>query len=887
MSSPTPGADYAGAPVAGGKIEFPPKGSTAGVLKKFLDEFVYYRSTYRAELMREWNLAKAYYETIQWVRLDARSDPRRAIRFTQQDPADEIPKPVQNECLPIVDNEIAKLGRRQSKPYVRARITDAAKAGAADRANQVLAHHLERVRWNRKRRRGIYKEVLFGTGIWKSYWKTDYRETIPLGVTGAVKCAGSCVFTLASPEVPETALGRLPPTDPSLLQPKTTIDYDASNFERSTSFEVKGCPLCGGPLEPARLLPSEAQGLDAVGRPLSQDVPMGDAEIEPVSPFDFFPENEGIDVSPEDLQQFGQATPRSLAWVAANFDVEVRSDGYYKDDEKITPDDPIRIAEQHPILGEYAYWSQGPKGSLDRNLYRNHVMVREAYELPTRRYPLGRALVIAGRIVLMDDDLMLPSRHQPGQYFPRVKYCIARFWPRDGEFFAQGIMVPLFSPQNRINMTYSQIVDSRERHGTDAIMLSKGMKLLSPGWTKSFSGRAIVVELDPEMPQQWPQQVQARVMDPRVFQEVDRTREYMQQASGAQDVDLGRAPRNVSAATAIQLLQERAAERRDSREQELRDCFQEVFSHQLTLLSEKVLEKRPYLVPRGKNWEQQEFEGSDLAGLTDVQVEEEASYDLRAFEREGVIQAINLKLYEVDTPFARREAIKAMGLPLSILDETNVQVSDAERKWFDFKQNGVVPPVDPSEDSHLLHWQVYGKFLKSDDGITIKQSTGWFQILPMLTGWEDRLTMAQLADAMARQSISMQQQGIPTQLPVPAEQMLLPQALEQQIYKVWQDMIQSGVQKKIQEGRPPSFPFPLPPPTQSFLAFKAVTEAHRLYAEGKKAQAMVPGQAPLAAPGGGMTPAGTEPVPGQPVSTLGQGAQQPQAPQPAGGGGQE
>jgi hypothetical protein len=373
-------------------------------------------------------------------------------------------------------------------------------------------------------------------------------------------------------------------------------------------------------------------------------------------------------------------------------------------------------------------------------------------------------------------------------------------------------------------------------------------------------------------------------MDVRVFQEIDRTREYMQQASGAQDVDIGKAPRNVSAATAIQLLQERAAERRDAREQELRDCFRELFSHQLLLLSERVLEKRSYLAPNGKNWEQKEFDGSDLAGLTDVVVEEEAAYDLRAFEREGVIQAINLKLYEVDSPFARREAIKAMGLPLSILDETNVQISDAERKWFDFKQNGVVPPVDPTEDSHFLHWQVYGKFLKSEDGIAIKISTGWFQILPSLTGWEDRLNMAQQVDAMMRQSIQMEQQGIPIQHPVDPQQALLPPALEKQIYQVWTQMLQAATQKLQQQGQPVTFRWPLTPQTASFLAFKATTEAHRLYGQGKKAQAMMPGQAPLAAPGGGMTPQGTEPAPGQAPATLGQGAQQPQAPD--GGGGQ-
>jgi hypothetical protein len=281
-------------------------------------------------------------------------------------------------------------------------------------------------------------------------------------------------------------------------------------------------------------------------------------------------------------------------------------------------------------------------------------------------------------------------------------------------------------------------------------------------------------------------------------------------------------------------------------------------------------------------------------------VDEEASYDLRAFEREGVIQAINMKLYEVDTPFSRREAIKAMGLPLSITDEANVQLDDADRKWFEFKQLQLVPPIDPTEDSHFLHWQVYGKYLKSDDGIELKKQAGWFDILPHIAGWDDALKAAEQADMMARQIMGAQQQAAtqppqigpdgqpiqPPQLPAPAEQMLLPPALEQRIYIVWMKMLMAAQQRvqmaamAQQTGQPAppaappqdvKFQLPLPPEADLFLHFKSVTEAHRLYAERKKAGAQ---DSPvLAAPGGGMTPEGTEPTPGQPAATLGAGSQ--------------
>lgn len=846
-------------------LSVPQQGAGAAALGRFLTEFFDYQSTYRAQHMREWGLAKNFYESMQWVRLDTRAtggDPRRAVRWTQHNPADDIPKPVQNEIIGIIDNEVSKLGRRQSKPYARSLSIDTGVRGGATLANDVLNWHLDVIGWPTLRRRGIFKNVLYGTGIWKSYWKTDFRDAVRIGSSEAVRCIAGCNFRLSSASIPASPKFKIPGgalVTPDDAAPEFGME-SYSNPGSTPSFTAQGCFECGAPLVKGGLLPHEIEGGDFFGRPLGQAMAKGDADIEVVSPFDYFVDNEGLDVESGGTdsagpQWFGQCTPRSLDWIGNNFDVEVKEDGYYKDGEQIKPEDPVAIAEYHPLLGEHGYWSGGPRSALDRTVYRYHSRVKEFYCAPTRQYPLGRMIVAAGNIILADDTLMQPSRLKQDTHYPRVKYCAARFWPRDGEFFAQGICVPLFSPQMRINMTYSQIVSNREKNGGHAVQLTKGMRLHSPGWAKNYPGTVVVWEPDPENPTLEPRNIPAQLLDVNVYQEADRTREHMQQVAGAQDVDIGKAPRNVSAATAIQLLQERASERRDYREQDLRECFKAVYSHHLLLLAEKVVEERDYLAPgKGKTWEVKQFIGQALKGFTEIMVDEEAGYDLRAFEREGLIQAYNMGIVTFSTALKRREALKALGLSGQYTDEDNVQVDDAERKWFDFRDHQKVPVIDPTEDAHNIHWQVYGKFLKSDDGLTLKEAAQWETLLPLIAGWEMNLQAARAMDMTIRQAMGS---GLPLVLPagpdgmpMQPEAMMLPGAYEEQILTIWGRMLQAkGQSPELILGDTPQ---------GLFARFKAVAEAHRLYAlEGKGAE--MAGQPTVAAPGVGAD-AGAQPA---------------------------
>jgi hypothetical protein len=868
---------------------FPPKGASAASLRSYVDESSRANSTYRIDLLREWGLSKNYIESNQWVTIDARGNPRTAWRWTQQDPAEDIPKPIHNKILELVDNEVGKLSRRQSKPYVRPRASGSeGKKGGARKGNEVLNWHLEKIRWGRLRYEGIYKNVVYGVGLWKSYWELDYKKTVKVGVPDAVKCSEpTCNFVLVEPKLPLGFEAMVPPEKRDRL---AGSPLPSENGLPKTQYTAKACLQCDEPkpLELAKLLPDEAKGSDTYGRPLGKDVPVGDAAIEVIDPDHFFPENEGIGVTPANLRSWVQSTPRTLDWVADHFDVSVDQDGrVWKGTDEIKAEEAVAVAEYQLTTGDVNFFSPGLKAAMnERNVYKRHVRVREAYQMPTRQYPLGRMAVVAGNVVLVDDDLMAPCSHRKGEYYPKVKLCAGRFWTKDGEFFSQGLPVPLISPQNRLNMSFSQITDNRERNSTDSLLLPKGMRLLSPSWLKNFSGRAVVYDVDPELPNiTQPGVLRGRLMDQGVYQETDRVEQHMRDVAGQPDVDVGNAPKNVDTATGIRLLQEKSSERRQQRELELKYAFQELFSHQLLLLSEKVREPREYEAEgQGKSWEVKEFEGLDLAGLTDVSVDEEAAYDMQAYERESVLSAINLGLFKPESPVAQRATLDAIGVPKTLMDESNVQIDDAERKWFNFKNTQTIPPIDETLDSHFIHWQVYGKMLKGEDGQECIEKSKWNEILPLLFGWEDKLAMAEAADQMARQLPQLQQQAAQMGAPVPQipqeqlDEMLLPPALPDRILLIWSRCLAAGGKSLVEETDPiTGKPVPGSNYQLTFMRFRAVAETHRILAQGRKAAAGA-GAPIVAAPGGGMTASGTEPTPtgpgmAPPPSTLGAGSQ--------------
>lgn len=850
-------------------VYLPPPGSDRSLFKKFFDDVADPDSSYRIEDVREIQLARGYYLNHQWPELNNTDrDRNRAIRFTDPNPLTKIPRPTSNEITPIVDNETAKLYKRRSTAYVRPIALQAGTGGEMGSAvaNDIMEWHLDMIRWPRKRRRAIFRMTMYGTVFFWSYLDQDYLDSVQIGVTEARRCTrGMCGSVLASETLPakELLASEYAITPDRIIRSANPPDAEAGTLGEYT-YTAKACPACGSGMEAYDIPPDQIGGEDLFGRPLQQEVPMNQPDVEIVAPWEIFIENEGIGIDdPKDVQEWYRVTPRSMDWVERHYP-------WLKG--KVQPDDATTISNYYPITGEYAYGSQGALGLTGRNVWKNHCLVFTAVCKPSKKNPNGRYVetVSAKHERGRDEDLLRPSTRDPEIKIPLVTVTAARFFPKDGELRGQGLVRGLLSDQNRVNMMYSQITDTRQRNGVSGILVTDGMKLTS-GWLEGYTGRYVRWSPDTRYPSLAPEFIETKMIDQGVYAELDRTREHMQQYAGSQDVDLGKAPRNVSAATAIQLLQEQASGRREGREEELIDCHREVYSHQLLLLSEFAVEPRTYRAQaQNGKWEYRQFVGLDLAGHTDVMVEEQAGYDARAFEREALTAAIKMGIVIITTPYARREAAQAYGVSMKINDEENVQMSDAEAKWYNFRDKQQVPVLDADLDDHFLMYSVYGRFLKSTEGLELAVQAQWPQMLPLIGGWEDKRKQALALEA--NYNMLVQQANTPDPPPPPvdpmtgmapppqpsmsgaaqmaldgmaqqgltAETVKMPKDVTMQILYVWQKL---GI-----------------PIDSPYVQFRAVHAAHRVVGEDKKKKAMM--EPTFAAPGGAQTPAGLEPVSG-------------------------
>lgn len=884
----------------------PDKGSEATTIKTFMDAFFDHNSPARREWISEMLLAKMMIESDQWVEKEYNQRPGQAVRWTRQpdESVDEIPKPTTNEILPIFDGEVGRMRNRRSKPRVRARknYDEASKAGAKH-ADEILEAYLDQIAWPRTRRRTIYRNVGFGTGFFKVWLEQSWLDTVKVGIAGAFRCIGAtCGDLLASQEIEPEAVMGLPPDQAARLSKTET--FVPSKGETQTSYQASNCLSCGAPMTPAApgtpfgISDDEAKESDALGRPLGEDAPVNRPMLESASPFDMFLENDGVGVDPESITKIGQQTPRDLEWIATHYNLtwDENKKAYYKENEFGLPEyliaeDSAILAEQHPILGEAAYGS-GAAAST-RNLYNNHVRLREFYSDPTRRHREGRAIHMAGNLVLLDGDRILESVDRPGVKFSRCGYYISRYWEKEGQLQGQGLCVPLFSPQRRINMTWSQVIATRERCAVAGIIAPRGARITSPGWMRSFPGHILYYELDPERPNVEPKPFPAQLMPQGVYEELNTTVDRMQYMVGVQDVDVGKAPSGVSAATAIKLLQDQSSQRREQRVEEFTDAEKAAWSHLILLIREFVREPRPYkfLSASTGKWEEDVYTGADLEGQTDIIVEEEPSFDDVAYERENVIQGLQTGVISPSTPYARYAIAKSLGLPADSLEEQNVQVEDALRKWYAFRDQTEIPSVDQFEDDHNTFWNVYGKEFKGDDGIRMKEECGWNELLKVIAGWDEKLAMAEAAEMqlkLLRQSIAAgQQQAMSPQIQAQLDAPPLPAAMEEKIFFVWKNMVQAKQQADLQQAvmqmqqaamQGMMGPAPPPPPQfkleHPFVRMKAVAEAHRKYDERKALAAQaVP---TMAAPGANATPAGTQLTPNSPQiqGSYGQTAQQ-------------
>jgi len=251
----------------------------------------------------------------------------------------------------------------------------------------------------------------------------------------------------------------------------------------------------------------------------TKTIAVGDACVDVVSPFHFYP----------------QPLATSMAELECAFEGKVRSPDHVKQryDVELEPDAEVSGGPAESRM--FASLLNGGGGSEYKG-----VQLYEYWAKPSSTYPNGKRVVWAKDQILAEEDH--PFDAMPYVMFSGVKVP-NRFWPT-------AITTQLRGPQVALNKIHSQIQENANRIGNPALMKSRQANVHYTG----LPGEEILY--DSTVTDAVPQYLKPPEVPVYVREQVQRITESITEISGLHEVSNATVPTGVTAASAINLLQE-------------------------------------------------------------------------------------------------------------------------------------------------------------------------------------------------------------------------------------------------------------------------------------------------------------------------------------------
>lgn len=875
----------------------PPLGCSEEDAKAFVKRVINDKS--RA---RRWNLLRharnlQMFKGPQWFEVPDTliSDASGGYRFKDVSRATNsvFPMPEDNLIKPGVLNEVSRLVRKE---YVPNTLADAQRPdfeAAARLSKELLLHDLQVQRWADIRHGLALDLMVGGTCTARSIWDEAETDMVPVASPDAAECP-NCSTKLASRRIPtQQARMGIPafpggPPIPLIHREEPAIVPVPREPGRPEEMEMNVCPTCPEPTELQPFSPGaeDIEGEpDIFGRPMGQMVPRGNGIMEMVSQFDYYPENGGVNVEPATVKVHGQKTVRELEWLM------VRAPEFR---EKLKP-------QQSSELLRCAPSGVGRMGSAgdEEGVYDHHAALLEVYvdPLPLEGLEEGRRFWVCGEDLLKNDSLIVEveAPDEKMRKVQRVKYSSARFEVFPGQFWGITPVDDAIPLQRRLNELDAQVTDIRER-GAPWVAVPMGTEIHQ---SEEDTGAMRFVEIEALNPNWTPKDglINGQPLTGTAYMaERDRIKQAIEEKIGPQPIEIGVNQPSVKSGEHAQIMAEEASQKRGPRERDLVNLAETIWAHHLEITWAFRKEQGEMEVEKAAGqFERKSYLGTDLLGQTRVKIEAQSNFEKTLYQTQAAERAYNSGLYgDLSTDDVTREkVIELMNLP-KLKEDRSIQIKRAEQVWSEFLKDAKSPTVDESVQDMWIWFQVFGKRWMTDEAIEIQAEAGWDEVVKKISGWERKLMEAEALDIQQRaiyegyppeQWQQIQQEGtqkalaaaqaqpgvIPQVPPAPPQSgQFLPENMADRLIQLWKPMIipppppmPPEAQMALEQGLvpPPPPPEELEPNVEALLNFYAVIQQCRLGAERKKAQAM--GGAPVvAAPGGGRSAAGTEPIGG-------------------------
>jgi hypothetical protein len=348
-----------------------------------------------------------------------------------------------------------------------------------------------------------------------------------------------------------------------------------------------GTPLRASEIEllPEDLDPEVAQEIEA--RPIAQ----GDVCVEVMSVFEMFPDP--LATSMEDLEWMIEEKVRSKEYVRRRYPTDIDGNPF---EPQTDADVPSGITE--------GWGSTGQLYSGATALYQG-VKVREYWCKPNSKHPNGWWAVWA-------NDTLLAAE-EPFDPMPYTKYASIEV---PGRFWSQAVTSNLRGPQIELNTIRTQISENARRLGNPALLKSRQADVRYSG----VPGE--VIEYDSTVQDAIPSYLEPPSIPVYVENEIARIEKSIEEISGMHEVSRATVPAGVTAASAINLLQEADETRLGPEIHQMEKAMGTLGTKILKLRAKFNTDERLLMIAgEDSNWDILAFKGEMLGADPHVEVQ--------------------------------------------------------------------------------------------------------------------------------------------------------------------------------------------------------------------------------------------------------------------------
>jgi hypothetical protein len=420
--------------------------------------------------------------------------------------------------------------------------------------------------------------------------------------------------------------------------------------------------------------------LDEEGQEVTEGSRLGDVDCSVVSPFDF-----RFDPSADEFDD--------AKWCCEN---KLRTTEYIFDEYEVevAPEDNLQAT--NIFNGILANIHGSTTTDFQPIKVKDSAVVKEYWEMPSRKYHKGRHITIANGKLLQYED----------NPYKRLPYFVIPHNLVPGRVHGSSNIEDLIPIQREHNKTRTQRRLNQTRTGNQRLLVEANSLIND---LTNEPGEVVEYKFGKNLPQ-WetppsePGHIQAELeLQLRDFEDI----------SGIHEVSNGKAASGVKSGTALNFLGEQDDTKLGPIIHNIESTYEKWAQFVLTLVQENYLEPRMIkIVGKNNQVETKEFKGADLKGNTDVRVVAGSAMPKSTAARQEFV----LNLWDRGIISDPQKALKMLefGNIEEIYDDLSIDVNQAKaehKQWL----KGDFSHITRDFFNHEVHIMEHNKFRKSVD----------------------------------------------------------------------------------------------------------------------------------------------------------------------------